>query len=296
MDLFPGTKLGIGPAIDDGFYYDFDLPRPLTPDDLAAIEARMRECVAADHPFVLQRAVAGRGRAFLVERDQPYKVEILDDLRPAPSASAAPVPPTTFTSRARSSTCATVRTSRAPARSVRSSCSAGRRLLARRREAADAPAHLRHGLGDPGRARPVPVAAGGGEEARPPPARRAARPVQLPRRLARVGLLASRRAGVWRDARGRHARAPGATRLPGDQHADPRPTRSCGSSRATGTCTATTCSSLESEDQTFSLKPMNCPESTFIYRSKVRSYRDLPLRLPSTAAPSQRAVGHARRA
>ena len=52
MDLFPGTRLGIGPAIDDGFYYDFDLPRPLTPDDLAAIEERMRMSVAADHPFV----------------------------------------------------------------------------------------------------------------------------------------------------------------------------------------------------------------------------------------------------
>src|SRR4029077_21168160 len=52
MDLFPGTKLGIGPAIDDGFYYDFELPRPLTPDDLAAIEARMAASGAAAHPFI----------------------------------------------------------------------------------------------------------------------------------------------------------------------------------------------------------------------------------------------------
>src|SRR5882672_10568386 len=52
MDLFPGTQLGIGPAIADGFYYDFLLPRQLTPDDLAAIEARMAASVAADHPFV----------------------------------------------------------------------------------------------------------------------------------------------------------------------------------------------------------------------------------------------------
>ena len=65
------------------------------------------------------------------------------------------------------------------------------RVLARRREAADAPARLRHGLGDPGGARRVPVAARGGEEARPPPPRRPARPVQLPRRLAGLGLLAS---------------------------------------------------------------------------------------------------------
>ena len=48
LDLFPGTKLGIGPVIKDGFYYDFLLPRPLTPDDLPAIEARMRESIAAE--------------------------------------------------------------------------------------------------------------------------------------------------------------------------------------------------------------------------------------------------------
>src|SRR5688500_20406228 len=47
LDLFPGTKLGIGPVMDDGFYYDFLLPRPLTPEDLPAIEARMRESIAA---------------------------------------------------------------------------------------------------------------------------------------------------------------------------------------------------------------------------------------------------------
>src|SRR6266498_4031627 len=51
LSLFPDAKLGIGPAIRDGFYYDFDLPRPLTPDDLAAIEAAMAEQVTADLPF-----------------------------------------------------------------------------------------------------------------------------------------------------------------------------------------------------------------------------------------------------
>src|SRR4029450_9335910 len=52
LDLFPGTKLGIGPAIHDGFYYDFQLERPLKPDDLATIEARMAESVKADNSFV----------------------------------------------------------------------------------------------------------------------------------------------------------------------------------------------------------------------------------------------------
>ncbi len=92
-DLFPGTKLGIGPAIDDGFYYDFDLSRPLTPDDLAAIEARMAASVAADHPFVRHELDPVEGRQFFVDRGQPYKVEILDDLAARAKAAGEPLPP-----------------------------------------------------------------------------------------------------------------------------------------------------------------------------------------------------------
>src|SRR2546423_6465898 len=51
LELFPGAKFGFGPPIQDGFYYDFDLPRPLTPDDLGAIEARMQEVTKQDLPF-----------------------------------------------------------------------------------------------------------------------------------------------------------------------------------------------------------------------------------------------------
>ena len=94
LDLFPGTQLGIGPAIADGFYYDFKLDRPLTPDDLAAIEARMAESVAADHPFVRREMSPEDGRAFFAERDQPFKVEILDDLAAKSIADGSPMPPT----------------------------------------------------------------------------------------------------------------------------------------------------------------------------------------------------------
>src|SRR5690606_27322394 len=87
LDLFPGTRLGIGPAIDGGFYYDFDPARPLTPDDLPAIEARMRESIAADHPFVRKEWDPDEGRAFLAQQGQTYKVEILDDLRTAAELS-----------------------------------------------------------------------------------------------------------------------------------------------------------------------------------------------------------------
>src|SRR3954467_12677814 len=81
LDLFPGTKLGIGPAIADGFYYDFQLPRPLTPADLDAIEARMAESVKADHPFRRVELPFDEARARVGGDGQDFKVEILDDLR-----------------------------------------------------------------------------------------------------------------------------------------------------------------------------------------------------------------------
>jgi threonyl-tRNA synthetase len=79
-ELFPGVQYAIGPPIEDGFYYDFDLPRPLSEDDFAQIEAKMRELAARDRPFerfVLERAEA---RAFCERNAQPYKVQLIDDL------------------------------------------------------------------------------------------------------------------------------------------------------------------------------------------------------------------------
>jgi threonyl-tRNA synthetase len=95
LDLFPGTKLGIGPAIADGFYYDFGLDRPLKPEDLEKIETRMAESVAGDDPFVRRELPPEEGRAFFAERDQPFKVEILDDLAARAKADGSPMPPTT---------------------------------------------------------------------------------------------------------------------------------------------------------------------------------------------------------
>ncbi len=80
LGLFPEAKLGIGPAIRDGFYYDFDLPRALTPADLDAIEAGMREQVAANLPF--ERSEIGRDEAIAQETEagQDYKAEIIREL------------------------------------------------------------------------------------------------------------------------------------------------------------------------------------------------------------------------
>jgi len=76
--LFPGAKFSIGPAIEDGFYYDFDLPggRTFSETDLAAISDKMREIVKADQPFV--RSEVGVEDALRLFADQPYKCEIIE--------------------------------------------------------------------------------------------------------------------------------------------------------------------------------------------------------------------------
>jgi threonyl-tRNA synthetase len=80
QDLFPGARFAIGPAIEDGFYYDMELSRPLTPEDLPAIEERMRASVAAKHPFVHSEWPREKALEYFREHDQPYKVELIEDL------------------------------------------------------------------------------------------------------------------------------------------------------------------------------------------------------------------------
>ena len=78
--LYPETKLAIGPAIDDGFYYDFDREGGFTPDDLEKLEAEMKKIVKENlalKPFVLPRDEAIK---FMQEKGEPYKVELIEDL------------------------------------------------------------------------------------------------------------------------------------------------------------------------------------------------------------------------
>jgi threonyl-tRNA synthetase len=78
--LVPGTKLGFGPPIEDGFYYDFDLPRPLTEDDFPAIEAEMARIVAAKAPFQRSVMSVADAREHFAERGDTYKVDQIDEL------------------------------------------------------------------------------------------------------------------------------------------------------------------------------------------------------------------------
>jgi threonyl-tRNA synthetase len=79
--LFPEAKFAIGPAIDDGFYYDMELPRPLAPEDLPVIEAKMRELAAQRLPFQRREMSIAEALAWAREHRQEYKVEILETIR-----------------------------------------------------------------------------------------------------------------------------------------------------------------------------------------------------------------------
>jgi len=78
QSIFPDAKFGIGPAIKDGFYYDFDLPRPLNPDDLPLIETRMSKIIASNEPFIRKEVTKEEARRLFAT--QPYKLELIDEI------------------------------------------------------------------------------------------------------------------------------------------------------------------------------------------------------------------------
>src|SRR5438034_1550208 len=84
--LFPEVKVTIGPAIEDGFYYDFAKPTPFTPEDLERIEKRMRELAKADQPCVRTEMSRDEAVRFFEERGEPFKVEIIQGID-APTVS-----------------------------------------------------------------------------------------------------------------------------------------------------------------------------------------------------------------
>jgi threonyl-tRNA synthetase len=279
MDLFPGTQLGIGPAIEDGFYYDFRLPRALTPDDLAAIEARMAESVAADHPFVRREIAFDEGRAFLAERNQPFKVEILDDLAARARAADEPLPGVSVYEH-------------------------GPFV-----DLCKGPHVASTGRVGPFRLLSVAGAYWRGDERRPMLQRIYgtvwATQEELERYLWRreeARKRDHRRLGVQLDLFSFHDVSPGSAfwhprgqKIWRTLEAAMRELQERRGYQEVSTPILVhrklweqsghwdhygdNMFKVEAEGQTFSLKPMNCPESTFIYRSRLRSYRDLPLRL-----------------
>jgi threonyl-tRNA synthetase len=279
LDLFPGTKLGIGPAIEDGFYYDFQLNRPIKPDDLAAIEERMAASVVADHPFVRRELPPEEGRAFFVERDQPFKVEILDDLAAKSKTDGTPMPPTTVYEHG-----PFVDLCRGP--HVESTGKIGPFTLL-----AVSGAYWRGDQARPALQRIYGTVWSTQEE--------------LDKYLWRreeAKKRDHRRIGLQLDLYSFHDVAPGsafwhpkgwrlyqtlrdAMRELQDRrgyqeiYTPPLVHRKLWEQSGHWEHYRDSMYLLEIDDEEYSLKPMNCPESSFVYKSRVRSYRDLPLRM-----------------
>lgn len=89
-DISPGTKLAIGPSIEDGFYYDFDSSQRFTPEDIPGIEKQMEKIISANHRFVKKEMSVEDAIKFFTERNEKYKVEILRDIKSGVRRTGAP--------------------------------------------------------------------------------------------------------------------------------------------------------------------------------------------------------------
>jgi len=81
LEMFPEAKFGIGPAIENGFYYDFDLPRTLIPEDLEILEEKMRRIIKENHPFEKAQVPASLALKNFKKAKQPYKIELIKELQ-----------------------------------------------------------------------------------------------------------------------------------------------------------------------------------------------------------------------
>ena len=85
QQLFPSAKIAIGPAIESGFYYDFDVEKPFTPEDLTAIEARMKELVSKKQEIKRSERECSELKAYFESKNEIYKLELLNDIEGTPS-------------------------------------------------------------------------------------------------------------------------------------------------------------------------------------------------------------------
>lgn len=85
QELFPSAKIAIGPAIENGFYYDFDIEKPFTPEDLTKIESKIKEIVYRKENIIRSEITSDEARAFFASKNEIYKVELLNDIEGNPS-------------------------------------------------------------------------------------------------------------------------------------------------------------------------------------------------------------------
>ena len=296
QDLFPDARLGIGPPIENGFYYDFDVETPFVPEDLDKIETRMRKIIKEGQRF--SRRVTTDADAINELQEEPYKIELIGlkgggastgSTTEAVEGAAVEVGAGELTDLRQHPPRRRGRLERPVPRPAPAHHQAdpgvqadavGRGVLARRREQQAAAADLRHRLGVQGGARGTPAPDRGGRAPRPPQDGPRPRPVQLPRRdRLRPRRLPSQgrcdQAEMEDYVRQRHIEE--GFEYVGTPHISKE-----GLFHTSGHLpyfADTMFPPIEIEGANYYLKAMNCPMHNLIYRSRGRSYRELPLRL-----------------
>ena len=275
QELYPGTQVTIGPAIENGFYYDFARNEPFTPEDFPAIEAKMREIVARGAPFVRQVMDREEAIRFFADKGEKYKAQLIQDLPPAEEISL-------YRQGDWVDLC------RGP--HMRSTADVGTAFKLMKVAGA-------YWRGDHRNAMLSRIYGTAWRDQKELDAictswrKRNAATIAASARIWDCSISRKKRPArcsgtrkgwkLYRAIRGLSAAAAGRERISGS--AGPRNcwTARCGKSPATGTITASTCSSrpVEDENKTLAVKPMNCPCHVLIFRQGIRSYRELPLRL-----------------
>ncbi len=271
QDIFPEAKFGVGPAIEAGFYYDIDIHRVLTPDDLVTIEARMMELVKEDKPFVRCELTKEDALAYFIQKGDPYKQEIISGLD-ATTETISTYAEGNFTDLCRGPHLPSAgRIKHVKLLSVSGSYWKG--------DAKNKQLQRIYGISFPKR-KDLDEYIERMEEAKKRDHRRLGRELELfsfhdiapgapfwhPRGMIIFKELEKLIREVLEGAGYDEILTPIMVK------------KDLWEQSGHWEFYQENMFLLEVEEETFSLKPMNCPESTYIYRAKVRSYRDLPLR------------------
>ena len=271
QDLYPGTQVTIGPPVEDGFYYDFARNEPFHPEDLARIEARMAEIVAADRPFRREVVSREEARRRFEQLGEHYKVELLE--RHPRGRADHPLPPRRL-----------VRSVPRPARPVHragrrvQAAQGGWRLLAGRQPQPHAAAHLRHRLAD---RKQLEAYLHRLEEAERRDHRRLGKALDLfhfQEEAAGAAFWHPKGWVLYREIEAyvrRRLDAAGYVEVRTPQLLD----RSLWEASGHWDKFGEHMFALEAEHKTLALKPMNCPAHVQIFNQRLHSYRDLPLRM-----------------
>ena len=276
LELYPGTKVSIGPPIEDGFYYDFEFPQgvALSEDDLEPIEVRMREHIKADERFVREDVPVGDALERFVKQRQDYKVELIEDLIRDQGVERVSL----YTNGDFTDLCAgphAPSTKRIGAVKLQSLAGAYWRGDASQH---DAHARVWNGVLLVEGARRAARAPRAGSRTRPPQARARARPVLVLRAEPRLSVLASGRPGDLERPRPAVARAEHRPRLPGGPHPDHLRRRAVEAVGALGQVPRPHVLH-RGRGAVDGAQADELPGPRSIYKTARRSHRDLPLRM-----------------